>query len=119
MSFDDYSKDLNSFSYWYENKDGNVFTITNEAQQRIVLSRLYYAVLHHFFERYPNIATSKQPGKHETMARIISDNHQTNYPLFNKLKRLREWADYRPHENAPFPINLKALLYQVRSQIIH
>jgi hypothetical protein len=119
MTFQEFSKDLNQFSYFYETKNDEIFKITDESQQRIILSRLYYAVLHHFFELHPNIATSNQAGKHETMMRIIQKEHPALSPVFNELKQLREWADYKPHEAAPFVINMKALLHKVKSRIIH
>lgn len=119
MTFEEYSKDLNYFSFLYENKNDEVFKIADESQQRIILSRLYYAVLHHFFQKYPQIATSSQSGKHETMARIVQKEHPSLSSVFNELKQLREWADYRPHEAAPFMINTKALLHKVKSRIIH
>jgi len=119
MTFHEFGKDLNQFSYLYETKNDEIFKITDESQQRIIISRLYYAALHHFFELHPNIATSSQAGKHETMMRIVQKEHESLSSLFNELKQLREWADYRPHEAAPFPINMKALLHKVKSRIFH
>lgn len=119
MTFEEFSKDLNLFSFLYETKNDEIFKITDETQQRIILSRLYYAVLHHFFELHPNIATSSQAGKHETMSRIVQKEHPNMSSIFNELKQLREWADYKPHEAAPFPINMKSLLHKVKARIIH
>jgi len=106
-----YAKELNKFSFLFNKEDKEIFEIDDEVKLRIVLSRLYYAVLHHFFQQHQELSNSSASGKHETMLRIVEREHSGHSILFKELKKLREWADYRPLENVPFPINIGRLLH--------
>ena len=117
MEFETYSKELNTFSFLLFNEKSELFEMNEDVKERIILSRLYYALLHHFFEQHQNIALSTASGKHETVLRIVKKEHNLHFSLFLSLKKLREWADYHPHEVAPFPLNLSRLLHQVNRVI--
>ena len=67
--------------------------------------------------KYPNIASSSGGQKHESILRILAKERNNEYRLFQKLKSLREWADYAPLNNPPFHINITNLLHQVNKQI--
>jgi len=110
MDFQEYAKGLNHFSFLLFKEKEEVFEIDSDVRYRIVLSRLYYALLHHFFHLHRELAESSASGKHETMLRIVEKEHRQYFALFTELKKLREWADYRPAEEAPFPINTGRLL---------
>lgn len=113
-----YAEELNRFSFEFYKEEKGLFNIDDEVKQRIVLSRLYYALLHHFFQRHQDLATSSAAGKHETMLRIVQREHSAHFSLFNELKKLREWADYKPTENAPFSLNIGRLLHNT-NRVIH
>jgi len=117
MDFQTYAERLNSFSFHFHNGDKKLFEIDDEVKERIILSRLYYALLHHFFQQHKTLANSTASGKHETMLRIVENEHSPHFSLFEELKKLREWADYRPMEKAPFSINTGRLLHNANRVI--
>jgi len=106
-----YAQELNSFAFNFNRTDIDYISI--ETKERVVISKLYYALLHYYFMKYPNIVTSTGGQKHETILRILQKENDMEYRLFSKLKRLREWADYYPLNNTPFPLNIANLLHQV------
>ena len=118
MDFQEYAEELNHFSFRFHNEDKKLFEIDIEVKERIILSRLYYALLHHFFQQHKALANSTASGKHETMLRMVQKEHSHHFPLFMELKKLREWADYRPMENMPFPVNVGRLLHNA-NRVIH
>ena len=108
----DYSKELNSFSFNYNLS--SITYINDETKQRIIISKLYYALVHYYFMEYPEVATSTGTQQHERLLLTIEKNRNDNeYQLFKTLKILRVWADYKPLDSAPFPINLQRRLHQV------
>ena len=111
MDHQQYAEALNHFSFQFFKADKDLFNTEEEVKQRIILSRLYYALMHHFFQKHPKLANSTAAGKHETLLRIIQNEHREYFSLFIELKKLREWADYKPAEKLPFPINLGRLLH--------
>jgi len=117
MEFQEYAEQLNHFSFLFSKEDSDIFSIDEDVRQRIVLSRLYYALLHHFFELHKELALSSGAGKHETMLRVVQKEHQQSSDLFFTLKRLREWADYHPQQMAPFPLNVGRLLHNTNRVI--
>ena len=64
------SQQLNTFSFEYH-KSNNDFSITDETKKRIILSRLYYALLNRLFNELPEVATSKGSNKHESVLNIL------------------------------------------------
>ena len=110
----EYSKELNTFAYEFNKLDFTQY-ISSETKTRIVISKLYYSLLHYYFTRYPEIALSNTGQKHTKILNEISDEAEKR--LFKKLKSYREWADYRPLESSPFSINLLPLFHQVHRKI--
>jgi len=111
-----YAQELNSFAFNF-NKTA-IDYISIETKERVVISKLYYALLHHYFMKYPYISTSTGGQKHETILRILEKENNREYRLFSTLKRLREWADYYPLNNPPFSLNLANLFHQV-NRLVH
>jgi len=116
MNHIEYAKELNSFSYNCYNEE--LEFITNETKDRILLGRLYYALVHFYFSKYPVLAASYAPSKHETLLQIImKERSESEARVFKTLKKLREWADYHPLNQEPFSLNMKRLFHQVNKII--
>lgn len=116
MDYVEYSKELNSFSFNC-NKETLDF-IEDETKERVLLGRLYYALVHYYFSQYPEIASSSAAGKHETLLRKIEkEESSSEYILFKTMKSLREWADYHPLNQPPMQINKAKLFHQVNRVI--
>jgi hypothetical protein len=117
MTYTDYAQELNSFSYSITSENCEEL-LNSKIKERISISRLYYALYHHYMEKYPALASSSSPGKHETLKQMLNKESNTNASrLFGKLKALREWADYRPMSTPPFPLHLTNLHHQVNRTI--
>lgn len=115
MNHQEYACELNRFSYNY-NKSDHVEYICNETKLRIIAGRLYYALLHHYYELFPNMALLTGPGKHESLLHVIEEERGIHeYSLFLTLKNIREWGDYRPLESIPASINIVSLLHRANS----
>ena len=108
-----YSKELNTFSFEFNKIEFEY--ISNETKNRIIISKLYYSLLHYYFTKYPHISIAGSGQKHTRILNEISNNEEQR--LFRKLKSFREWADYKPLENSPFQINLAYLFHQVYRRI--
>jgi len=111
----EYSKELNSFAYYCH--QNTLDFVTEETKTRVLLGRLYYALVHFYFSKYPELASSSGTNKHETLSRILDKENPKESRLFHQLKKLRVWSDYQPHNKAPFDINIKRLFHEVNKLI--
>ncbi len=100
----DFSKDLNTFSYMYKNKKSDIFTINDESQKRIFLSRLYYSLYHRLLTELPKIKELTGPGGHETVYKTLEkqagrgEHYKKLFDHFTDLRDFRIWADYKVDE---------------------
>lgn len=112
MTHLDISRGFNSFSYNFSKED--VDYIDSTTKERVIVSKLYYSLLHYYFEEYPSIALSSGTNKHDTIIRIIKkERTKGEYTLFSTLKSLRVWADYKTLNSIPLSYNLNFLFHQV------
>ena len=65
MEYKEYAQQLNTFSYQYSKQA--LSQVVSEVNQRIILSKLYYSLVHYYFSKYPNIPASTGGQKHETL----------------------------------------------------
>lgn len=97
----DFSKDLNSFAFSYNKKDVAIFSLNDESQKRIFLSRLYYSLYHRVLTELPKIKELTGSGGHKTVVDTLAKqakhgmHYQRLYTHYKDLKELREWADYK------------------------
>lgn len=92
--------------------------INDETKTRVLIGRLYYALMHYYFDMYPTLAASTGANKHETLKQmILKEKSQQEASLFTTLKSLREWSDYHPLNKEPFSINTARLMHQVNKII--
>ena len=111
----DFSKDLNTFSYMYKNKNSDIFIINDESQKRIFLSRLYYSLYHRLLTELPKIKELSGPGGHETVYITLEkqvrhgDHYQKLFAHFTDLRDLGVWADYNVEESLETDTNFTVL----------
>ena len=119
----DFSKDLNTFSYMYKNRNSDIFTINDESQKRIFLSRLYYSLYHRLLTELPKIKDLSGPGGHETVYTILEkqvrngEHYRKLFEHFKDLKDLRVWADYKVEECLTASTNFTILFQKTNSFI--
>lgn len=87
--------------------------------EKSLINRLYYALYNRIMSELPNLQSSTTPNKHMQINDILlkqSSNRsiQQVQEVFQDMKVLREWADYKPNETGP-PYNLNTLQYKVYS----
>lgn len=112
----EFSKELNSFSFNCMKKE--LPFINTETKTRVLIGRLYYALVHYYFNAYPTLAASTGSNKHETLKQMILKERTTQEAtLFTTLRSLRVWGDYYPLNKEPFPINTARLMHQVNKII--
>ncbi len=123
MSHIDLSKELNTFSFEYNKADHSDFSITEETQKRVIISRLYYALFNRILEELPDISSSSAPNKHATVMIILTKQssdgifYSNLLNLFKDLKKFRIWADYIVYNGVPTSMNLNMLLQKVHRYI--
>ena len=111
----EYAKQLNSFTYKFNTIQAIDFSISEETNKRITISKLYYALYHRILEELPNLQTSKGSNKHESIEKILDKQccngnfYVTLAELFKDLKELRVWADYQALSSMPKEVNLSLL----------
>lgn len=119
----EYSKDLNAFSFSYNNKDVAIFELNNESQKRIFLSRLYYALYHRILTELPKVKELTGPGGHKTVIDVLlkqtrlGSHYRRLYDHYKDLKELREWADYKIDEDLSSSITFPVLFQKTFSFI--
>jgi len=105
---------FNSFAYNYNSSD--VAYINEETKNRVIISKLYYSLLHYYFEQFPAVALSTSGNKHDTILRKVQhERGQREYVLFVTLKKLRVWADYKTLNTMPTEYRPAHLFHQVNS----
>ena len=118
-----FCKDLNEFSFSYNNKDSKIFQINDESQKRILVSRLYYSLYHRLLTELTKIKELTGPGGHETVFITlkkqagINDHYKRLFEHFKVLKELREWADYKIEESINPNTTFVVLLHKTNSFI--
>ena len=97
----EYSKDLNAFSFSYNNKDVAIFELNNESQKRIFISWLYYSLYHRLLTELSKEKNLTGPGGHKTLFIALEKQagngefYRRLFTHFKDLRKLREWADYK------------------------
>ena len=116
MTHIDIAKGFNSFAYNFNSSD--VTYINEETKNRVIISKLYYSLLHYYFEQFPEVALSTGTNKHDTILRKVeNERNSREYILLTTLKKLRVWADYKTLNTMPVEYKPAYLFHQVYSVI--
>lgn len=116
MTHEEIAKGFNDFSFNFHKSV--VSYINEETKNRVVISKLYYALLHYYFSLYPDVALSTGSNKHESiLKRIKKERSQREFALFVTLQELRIWADYQTLNTMPREYKPAYLFHQVFSII--
>lgn len=87
--------------------------------EKSLINRLYYALYNRIIAELPDLQSNTTSNKHMQINQILlkqSSNRSIEqvHQVFNDMKVLREWADYKPNESRP-PYNLNTLQMKVYS----
>jgi len=87
--------------------------------EKSLINRLYYALYNRIVAELPDLQSNTTSNKHMQINQILlkqSSNRSIEQvrQVFNDMKILREWADYKPNESTP-PYNLNVLQMKVYS----
>ena len=108
----------------YKNKNSDIFTINDESQKRIFLSRLYYSLYHRLLTELPKIKDLSGPGGHETVYTILEkqvrngEHYRKLFEHFTDLRDLRIWADYKIEQDFEASTNF-SILFQKTFRFIN
>jgi len=87
--------------------------------EKSLINRLYYALYNRIIAELPDLQSNTTPNKHMQISQILLKQSSKKsieqvHQVFNDIKILREWADYKPNEPTP-PYNLNILQTKVYS----
>lgn len=113
----DYSQTLTHCVYSMIQPEIKIDSIDKLSFEKSLINRLYYALYNRIVAELPKIQQSTTGNKHQQINNILlskSSNRSIEqvYQVFNDMKTLREWADYKPNESTP-PYNLNILQTKV------
>lgn len=89
-----YKDDTCEIAYRLHKSDDKIFKIDQDALNRTIINRSYYALFHKILPYYPLINNSTGGKKHEALREAIKANREL-HQLFCTLQDLRVWADYK------------------------
>jgi len=85
----------------------------DEIFYRVCLQKLYYALYHKMLQHDVALSESNAPNQHETIYKKLLKNDPKLAQLYEKMKSLRVWADYKLDEIPKSALDLNYLQYQV------
>jgi|GEM_PF-6286066 len=115
----EYSQTLTHCVYSMMQPTVAIDNIDKLSLEKSLINRLYYALYNRIIAELPKLQISTTGNKHKQINDILlskSSNRSIEqvHQVFNDMKTLREWADYKPNESAP-PYNLNILQTKVYS----
>lgn len=118
-AYKEYSEKLTHCAYTMMQPVVNVEDIDKLSLEKSLINRLYYALYNRIIAELPDLQSSTTPNKHMQVNQILLKESSKRsieqvQQVFNDMKVLREWADYKPEESTP-PYNLNVLQNKVYS----
>jgi len=118
-SYKEYSEKLTHCVYTMMQPTINVEDVDTLSLEKSLINRLYYALYNRIIAELPDLQSSTTANKHMQINQILLKQSSKRsieqvQQVFNDMKTLREWADYKPNDSIP-PYNLSILQNKVYS----